>query len=132
MTITNIQRIADAMIGICEQPNQIETGFTPTPIPENLHGNFRVNYDEVDQIMSLIADRFPVFCTSISVTRHTITHYFVITNCLIDRSPASVWVTFYRDGSVSINQNGCEFTTPDNAYAYAKGMNAIAEWVANR
>lgn len=121
------QQCATAIINLCETPNDIETGFTPTPINQLLIEHRDV-YDYQDNVIALIDDRFPVHCTHIVKGLDALHYHFIISNARTDTGDA---IFLHCD----LTMNGFEIVIPQvrvasftDAVNFAKGINAITEW----
>jgi hypothetical protein len=113
--------VAAEIIASCDAPNIIETGFTPTPISELLRNRME-DISCTDTVLSLVADRFPVYCLEIREETTRMRYYFEISSINL-----RVWCDISRDGFI-IHTPGIEFTNADDVIGFAKGMNAITEW----
>lgn len=113
--------VAMEIIASCDAPNIIETGFTPTSISELLRNRME-DISSTDAVLSVIADRFPVYCVEIREEMNRMRYLFEISTIAL-----RVWCDMRIDG-FKIYAPAMELTNADDVIGFSKGMNAITEW----
>ena len=132
-TTPTIDSIAETILARCESPNTIETGLTSTPIFDGDEIWELDSVEEHHQILTRIAQRFPVNCSRI--TRITERHHAY--TFIIAEMPKYVGYETIRleikhgttsGGEYEISGASMKINSIAEATAYAKAINAIAEF----
>lgn len=127
-TTPTIDSIAETILARCESPNTIETGLTSTPIFDGDEIWELDSIEEHHQILTRIAQRFPIICSRITPAADDgRCYHFIIAN-LPTRTAYETMRLNINDHEYEISGASMKINSIAEATAYAKAINAIAEF----